>query len=60
MMAEKKPERKNLEAGKHRCWPGGFGAHTGPIDADLDLETNQGLAPSGELGGSRTPHVVLT
>jgi hypothetical protein len=47
MLAEKKPERKNREAGKHRCWPGGFGAHTGPIHADLDLETNPDRAPSG-------------
>jgi hypothetical protein len=47
MLAEKKPERKNREAGKHRCWPSGFGAHTGPIHADLDLETNPDRAPSG-------------
>jgi hypothetical protein len=47
MMAEKKPERKNREAGKHRCWLSGFGAHTGSIHADLDLETNQDRAPSG-------------
>jgi hypothetical protein len=47
MMAEKKPERKDREAGKQSCWPGGFGAYRGPIHTDLDLETNQDRAPSG-------------